>query len=95
MANKAKKVVIRILKSDIRKGEPGSTTSCPIARRLGIRYNTESVEVDGSDTLLAGDWMLTPATKRDRMKVARFISRFDDSKYVRPFKFAAYRESAY
>jgi hypothetical protein len=82
---KPKIVTVHVTREHIRKGEPDSPVSCPIALAIeGKGFNVDGVDcarLTFEDS--EGNYIILNTSG----KLATFIRRFDDGKPVKPLKF--------
>lgn len=79
---------VKVTKTDICRGIPGSAECCPIARAIArnIHKTVEDYKicVMSPNNIKVGSRQFKCPTKREREKVKRFIKRFDYELNVRP-----------
>jgi len=79
------KTKFRLLKKDIRAGQPKDALACPLALCLSRALDRSvSVAEDLIEVTSLGDATVSAKTPK---KLRRFIERFDAGKAVKPFKF--------
>ena len=79
--------LIKVTKQDIKTGVSGCPYSCPIANALNKQLNLpEDTYVAVRPTDVGFSYSVIPDIPLSR-SAKRFISRFDNNKPVKPFKF--------
>lgn len=86
-------MVIRVTKTDIKRGQPSIDDNCPVARALRRQVSPRrKFAVDGAEAIVltaSGERRL--ATIKMPKKVNVFINAFDSNDDVRPFTFVIRR----
>lgn len=77
-------IKIRVLRSDIIKGEQGHCSLCPVARAVKRATHRPVIVWDDVVTITRGH---RPKQYITPYKVERFIYKFDGGKKVKPFSF--------
>ncbi len=87
MKNLPKKFRLYVSKKDIKNGERGEATSCPIALALKRKFKTENVSVGGSDDITINNILFT-----DGQRVSEFVRDFDNGADVSPTRLTLTRD---
>ena len=92
------KITINVTARDIRRGEPDNPSYCPVAIAIHRKTGEHNIEVSCLsifNTIYHNDYKDSGKVFKDSekifidspKKVQKFVSKFDDGKKVKPFKF--------